>query len=92
VCIIFIYFWIQDPFVIYEDINGTATFYMIYYSDSDTGEMCGSNEIYCDNGTCRGEFDISSLSLCRPSSDINVTISAVTNLGEGPSTIPITEG
>jgi hypothetical protein len=67
---------------------------MIYYFDSDTGEICYSNEInsmFCDNGVCIEEFDASSSS-CQPSSDINVTVSAVTNLGEGPSTIPIKEG
>ena len=84
--------FIQDPSIIYKGINGTVISYMVYYSDSDTGELCGSNEIYCDKGTCSGEFDISSASSCRPSSNINVTIFAVTNLGEGPSTIPIMEG
>ena len=83
---------IQDPFIIYEGINGTIISYMVYYSDSDTEELCGSNKVYCDQGTCSTEFDISSVSSCRPSSDINVTISAMTNLGEGPSTIPIMEG
>ena len=68
---------------------------MIYYLDSDTGALCGSKEVnssFCSNGICTEEFDVSLLSSCRPSADINVTVSAVTNLGEGPSTIPIIEG
>ena len=85
---------IQDPFIIYEDINGTAISYMVYYSHSDTGEMCHSREIdssSCDNGIYSEEFNVLS-SLCRPLSDINVTVSVVTNLGEGPQTDPIKEG
>ena len=87
-------FHAQNPFIVYEDINGTAISYMVYFSDSDTGAICGSKKVnssFCDNGVCSEEFD-ASMSLCRPSSDINVTVFAVTNLGEGPSTIPIIEG
>ena len=68
---------------------------MIYYSDSDTGALCGSKEVNplsCSDRICSDEFDVSLLSSCQPSADINVTVSAVTNLGEGPSTIPIVEG
>ena len=82
--------------VIYEDINGTVTSYIINYSDSDTGIRCGSSEInssLCENGVCSEEFDVS-FSLCRlrPSSDISVTVSAVMTLGEGPQTDPVMEG
>ena len=86
--------FIQTPFIIYEDINGTAISYMVYYTDSDTGALCGSKEVnssFCNNGICSDEFNVS-LSSCRPSSDINVTLSVVTNLGEGPQTSPIREG
>ena len=69
---------------------------MIYYSDSDTGALCGSKEVnplFCSDGICSDEFDVSLLSSCRSSADINVTVSAViTNLGEGPQTVTITEG
>ena len=90
----------QTPFAIYngstvsEGINGSTTSYTINYSDSSTGEVCNSNEINstsCVGGVCSDEFDVSS-SLCTPSSDINVTVSAMTNLGEGPGTNPIKEG
>ena len=67
---------------------------MVYYSDSNTAAICGSSKInssFCENGVCSEEFDISS-SLCRPSSDINVTVSVVTTLGEGPPTPPNREG
>ena len=86
--------FIQDPFIISEDIDGVIISYIVYYSDSNTGAICGTSKInssFCDSGICIEEFNVTSL-LCRPSSDINVTVSAVTNLGEGPSTIPIMEG
>ena len=84
----------QNPFIIYEGIDGSIISYTINYSDSNTGEICGSTSAFCVlGGICNGEFDISS-SLCRLSSDtsINVTVSVVTNLGEGPQTDPIMEG
>ena len=87
---------IQDPFIIYDGINGTATSYMIYYSDSDTGKLCGSSKLspsLCDIGICSEEFyDIVELSMCRASANINVTVSVITTLGEGPQSNPIKEG
>ena len=67
---------------------------MINYSNSNTGELCHAGEIIsslCNNGSCIEEFDTSSSS-CRPSSDINVTVFMITNLGKGPPTSPIMEG
>ena len=81
----------QGPFMIHEGVNVSATSYMIKYSDASTGELCGSTSNSCVGGVCSEEFKIAS-SLCRPSADINVTVSAVTNLGEGPPTNPILEG
>jgi hypothetical protein len=81
-------------FFIYEDIIGSATSYTIKYFDSATGAICGLHSINatsCISEVCSNEFEISS-SLCTPSSDINVTVSAVTILGEGPQTNPTKEG
>lgn len=83
--------FMQSSFVIYEGINGLATSYTISYSDSNNGQLCGSTSTSCVGGTCSGEFDVSSSS-CRPSSNISVTVSVVTNLGKGPQTDPIVEG
>ena len=77
--------------MIYEGIDGSVITYTINYTDSNTGEICGSNSASCVNGMCNGMFNVS-FSSCSPSSDINVTVFALTNLGEGPPTIPITEG
>lgn len=84
----------QSSFFIYEEMTGSATSYIIRYLDSATGAICGSrfiNTTSCMGGVCSNEFEISS-SLCTPSSDINVTVSAVTSLGEGPQTKPVKEG
>ena len=56
--------------------------------------MCNSMKIdflACNNGICSGVLSNTSSSSCQ-SSDINVTVTAVTNLGEGPPTNPIMEG
>ena len=84
----------QSTFFIYEEITGSAILYTVKYLDSATGTTCGSHSVSatsCMGGVCSDEFEISS-SLCTPSSDINVTVSAVTNLGEGPQTNSIKEG
>lgn len=57
--------------------------------------MCGSNYIVeatsCMGGICYDEFNISS-SLCQSSADINVTVIAITNVGEVPESNPVKEG
>ena len=88
---IFVCSFMQNPFIIYEGIDGSVISYTINYSDSNTGELCASTSASCVGGVCGGGFDASSSS-CRPSADINVTVFAVTNLGEGPPTVPVMEG
>ena len=84
----------QRPFEVYNDITGRVVSYAISYSDSASGAIFSSNIVNatsCEDRVCSDEFDIES-SLCTPSSDINVTISATTNLGEGPESNPVKEG
>ena len=81
-------------FVISDEIDGYASSYTITYSDSASGRICGLDTFLASNCTesiCSRVFEISS-SLCTPSSDINVTVSATTNIGDGPRSKPIKEG
>lgn len=87
------YYCVQSPFDVYDGIQGNATSYTVTYSDSASGIVCSSETILASNclgGFCSSTFEISS-SKCPGSSDINVTVFATTNLGDGPETNPITE-
>lgn len=71
-----------------------AISYTVLYSDSSSGKLCGSDYIQasnCTDGFCGSIFKILS-SLCPLSSDINVTIFAITTLGVGPMSNSIKEG
>ena len=84
----------QEPFEIYDGVNGHATSYTTTYLDSALGTICGSNVINalsCSEEVCSDEFNISS-SKCMASSDINITVHATTNLGDTPNSDPIKEG
>ena len=84
----------QNSFDIYDGIQGNATSYTVTYSDSESGSVCGSETVSastCTSGFCSSKFEIST-SQCPVSSDINVTVFATTNLGDGPKTSPVKEG
>lgn len=84
----------QGSFDIYSGIQGNAISYTVTYSDSNSGRVCDSETFSasnCTSGFCSSTFEIST-SLCPVSSDINVTVFATTNLGDGPKTNPIKEG
>ena len=81
--------------MIYPGITGSTISYNVTYSNSASGRICGSNNIVdatsCIDGICCDEFNISS-SLCQSSADINVTVIAITNVGEAPKLNPVKEG
>ena len=78
-------FSMQAPFSISNIIDGSTTFYNINYTNSTSGELCGSVAIpatSCANGICVHEFSVSS-SLCSPSTALSVMIIASNILGVG---------
>ena len=84
---------IQAAFNITDNMDGSATSYIIEYFDEDsTNSMCASDTIEasvsCVNGLCTHFFDISSSS-CNRLRPISVTVSAENRLGRGAPSAPI---
>ena len=91
----------QEPFQIFEGIDGSATSYTVNYFQIDsitvTNTTCVSVLIpssSCKHGECKHIFDISSLSHCltAPVSSIGVTAFATNILGNGVNSDPVFVG
>ena len=77
----------------YEDNIGS---YNISYKDSSTSNICGDvatiPAIECmDSGVCRHVFDASA-SYCSPSTNITVTVTAMSMFGPGEESTPMIIG
>ena len=84
----------QAPFSISSVIDGSTMFYNINYTNSTSGELCGSVTIpssLCANDVCIHEFNISS-SLCSPSTALSVIVFASNILGDGEISEELTFG
>ena len=82
----------QAAFNITENMDGSATLYVIEYFEASTNTMCASQTVEpsdsCVDELCTHFFDISSSS-CDRSGQISVAVSAENSLGRGPSSTPI---
>ena len=87
-----LFLFTQAAFNITENMDGSATSYIIEYFDEDSTRMCGFDTIEpsvsCKNGLCTHFFDISS-SNCNSLRPISVTVSAENRLGRGAPSTPI---
>ena len=82
---------IQGPF---SNVLDGSTYYNINYTNSMSGESCGSAVIpasSCTSSVCNHDFDISS-SLCSPSTVLSVSIFASSILGDGGVSEELTFG
>ena len=80
--------------MISDMINGSASTYTIVYTDSVFGTVCGGAEIdfvLCERELCRHLFD-SLTSECSATTNIEISVSAINALGEGPSSPSIFQG
>lgn len=87
---------LQGPFSISTAIDGSAMSYNINYTNSTSGESCGSAAIptkssLCTNDLCTHEFNIST-SLCSPSTALSVVVFASNILGDGVVSKELTFG
>ena len=85
---------VQAPFSISNEIDGSTIFYNINYTNSTSGESCGSVAIpasSCANGVCIHKFNLSS-SLCSPSTALSVIAFASNILGNGEVSDELTFG
>ena len=78
----------QAAFNITDDMDGSATSYIIEYSD---GTVCATETVLpstsCVDRLCTHFFDISS-SRCNRSAPITVAVSGVNSLGRGAASTP----
>ena len=79
---------IQKDFVLLADeATVLATSYTVNYSDSSSGETCGLSTIpasSCGETVCGNAFEVSSTS-CFNFTNISVSVSALSRLGNGPA-------
>ena len=82
----------QAAFNITENVDGSATLYVIEYFETSTNTRCASQTVEpsdsCVDRLCTHFFDISS-SQCDRSGPISVAVSAENRLGRGPPSNPI---
>lgn len=83
----------QAPFFISNEIDGSTISYNITYTNSTSGDFCGSAVIpasACTNGVCNSVFDVLS-SLCH-STGLSVTVLATNILGDSEASDKILVG
>lgn len=86
--------YMQDPFVVSDNISISALSYTITYSDvsSDGIHICDSVTTMvssCENGLCNHKFQVltSSIVSCRNSAHIMITAFATNIFGNGSITV-----
>ena len=88
----FVLFHFQTSFNITDDIDGSATSYIIEYSEVPTNSVCATETVSpsasCVDGLCTHFFDISR-SGCDLSGPISVAVSGVNRLGQGVPSNPV---
>ena len=85
------YYSQQNPFFIFNDVDGSATSYTAYFVDTSSDKGCDSRTIdssVCVNGTCCIIYQILRDSPCSHSSNLTVTVYATNILGNGPESKP----
>lgn len=82
-----------QPFFISNGIDGSTISYNITYTNSTSGDLCGSSVIpvsACINSVCSNIFDVMS-SLC-PFTGLSVTVLATNVLGDSETSHEIVVG